>query len=187
MHYSYTNISNPTILDDLTRVYEHLTLIESELSLLEKDLIKEYYSSAIDWVENYCGIVIVDKLVMMSYDANPSYGFLLRFPTTETSVTRIRCRKNTVALQTYPRSKTYIDNLKAPNELVFVDDPLGPPDATNIQIEYEAIAGPIPPGLHAALLLLTGHFYQNRAMATDVKFITVIQNILRPYKMAWHH
>lgn len=190
MHYQFINDPADQEPIDMALVYQHLRVSapgEEPYTPPDDELIKLYLNMAIDYVENKTGLPFTTKTGKMHYDAVDSYGFLLRYPTNETAPTAITYRDADHVLVTYDVSKAYINNVKIPNEVILKEDL--PEGAHSIVISYEvsAVTDPMyPAGLEAAVLLLTGHYYDNRSPVGDEKFMRIIDNILRPYIQKWH-
>jgi hypothetical protein len=191
MHYIAINDGNQSPVVDIERVYEHLRISSplGEVDTYDEDQVKLYLDAAVDYIENYTSIPLLTKVVKMSYDNtdNP-YGYQLKYYTNNEGVNSIKYRNQDGELITVPFSDAFINNVKTPNEVVF-KNPL-PDYATNVIIEYQVtpvITPMAPAGIQAAILLLTAHFYDNRSLTGNEKFLNEIHNILNPYKIRWHH
>ncbi len=189
MHFTYINDGVQNILTE-ERVYEHLRVDCGDDNIpFDADLIEIYLEAAIDYCETRTGVPLRPKIVKMSYDTpTDPYGWVLRFPTNQTAVESITYRDSDGALQTFDKTKTFINNIRIPNIVVFNESI--PSSATNITIEYKvtAVTNPMAPaGIASAVLLLVGHYYQKREITGDPKFMITINNILDAYKLRWHH
>ena len=188
MHFNYVNDGVQEILDE-ERIYEHLRVTCGDDIPIDADLIGLYLDAAIDYCETKTGVPLRTKTVKMSYDTpTDAYGWILRFPTNVTDVESITYRDSDGVLQTFDKTKTFINNIRIPNIVVFNESL--PSSANNIIITYKvtAVTNPMAPaGIASAALLLVGHFYQKREISGDPKFMITIDNILNPYKLKWHH
>jgi uncharacterized phiE125 gp8 family phage protein len=191
MHYIAINSSNQDPVVSLERVYEHLRISSplGEVMPYDKDQVEIYLNAAVEYVEKYTGVPLLEKTVKMSYDNtdNP-YGYQLKFYTNANEPTSIKYRDEAGELIDVSVATVFINNIKTPNEVVF-KTPL-PDYATNIIIEYEVtpvITPMAPAGMQAAILLLTAHLYDNKSLTGNEKFMLEINNILNVYKIKWHH
>ena len=188
MNFSYVNDEAQTIITE-DRLYEHLRVTCGDDIPEDADLINIYLEAALDYCETKTNIPLRKKTVKMSYENNdPDYGFILRFPTNLEAVESVTYRDTDGTVVSFDKTKCYINNVAIPNEVFFIEDL--PSTAKNIIITYKvtAVTNPMAPaGIVSAVLLITGHLYQKRSMTGDPKFMQEIDNILRVYKIRWHH
>ena len=151
-------------------------------------LISTYRDAAIDYVERYTNVPLVDKVVEQSY----------------TSVDKAECVDTSVTPYTYTFNLKYrtdddepiisakygdeieipiediqVDNWKTINQITIANLPT---DAKNIRVQYNVKCTRIPPGLISAVLILIAEYYEQRSVV-ESKRILNIRQVMQPYRI----
>lgn len=181
---NWTNLTrvatDDTPLFDLERVSDFLRAGEDD-----EELITDLITAAIDFVEGPegIGVAIRSSTWRMSLDRFPAVVEIALTPVK--AVTGVTYTDPDGVVQSH--ADFYADVDQTPAIVAFGPRPPIKAIPGAVKIEFEAGYETIPGDLRQAMLLLIGHWYENReaALAGDLKSIPLgVDRILRKYRVA---
>jgi uncharacterized phiE125 gp8 family phage protein len=198
----YKVITEPTVEPvsiDEARLHLRLDAYDSPATHPDDPLIEALITAAREWAENFTGLTIAQKTIELAIDRFPSSGVeieLERGPVvTITSLTYV---DEDAAEQTVDSANYTLDEHSHPDWWLFPADGFDwptPGDFIN-SVKVRFVAGftlpgdspdsrPLPKAIRQAILLVLGHYYEQREDASVTKLETVpmgAQSLLGPYR-----
>lgn len=170
----------------LARAKKQLKFDDHEAEHIEDDLIQSYIDAAIGYAENYTGQEITEKKYLIN---GKSFQDALSFSKQKIqSIDSIKYldtegTEQTIATENY--QLTTVD--KYENAIEFAEDYTLPEvqqykfNAVKLTVIVGYASGKVPKSMQQAILMLIGHYYENRQDAVKEK-CTAAENMLHKYR-----
>jgi hypothetical protein len=152
-------------------------IIEAHILASVTDIVRTYRDAAIEYVERWCNVPILAKVVQQSWPTAQA-RYQLKWSTTEIKPTTLTYELDGDTV-TVDVNTTSINTVLAINELIADDIPS---NATDIVVTYDVTPYPTPKGLYAAILILTAEYYEQRTVVESKRVLNVRQ-LMSPYKV----
>ena len=160
-----TPVAAPVITLDVLRAHLRLDLIGG-VTHPDDALITNYLSAARDYVEHYTQRSVGQQVLELALDSFPAAG--IELPLGASSITSVKYIAPDLQEWLFAPSLYTLDDYSTKHQAIPVDAwPAAVAVANGVKVRYTTPSA-IPAAVHSALLLLTGHLYENReAVNTD--------------------
>lgn len=131
----------------------------------EDDLVMAYLSAAREHAETFIGYAIAEQTWELALDSFPADGIELGGGDVK-SVASVSYIDAGGVTRTLTGSDYLLDPFASPNRLLLPNGSAGWPETLTVvnavRVRFVVGGGPLPAAIRAALLLMVGHFYENR-------------------------
>lgn len=161
-------VAQPTVEPipiEVLRAHLRLDADGDPLSHPDDALVMGYLSAAREHAEQYIGYALAQQTWELALDSFPCDGIELGGGDVH-SVESLSYIDADGVTQIVPGTAYVLDTFSTPNWLLTAHDFDGWPEtlpvANAVRVRFVVGAGPLPAAIRAALLLMVGHFYENR-------------------------
>lgn len=162
-----------------------------EASVTDEDaLIQSYVTAARTWIEEFMHRAIVSSTFDYAIDAVPSGDAPLLLPRAPlVSVTSVTSYDTSNTATVLSNTTYFVDTTSEPGRIVLNSGVIWPTSLRSenaLVVRYVAGYASVPDAIKHALLLLVGHFYQNREQAVKDALSSIpmgVEALLGPYRL----